>query len=337
MTGRRGATLAIVLVVAVAGCAGERPSTSGSTGTEGTAHAHHTGEDATSWRAVDDHDALFTVDCDLSHRLRDDPIVLPGRPGSSHSHDFFGSTAADAHSTGAGLRGTATTCRDQRDTASYWVPTLMVDGAVVDPLVLRAYYRARPGVDVRMVAAPPLGLAMIAGDPARTVATEDATPPAPTTGTTVPADDAHQHDHGPAPLPAGVDPDDPTAQAGWGCGLTPRTFAVLPPDTCTDPSPLTLRLRFPDCWDGENLDSPDHRSHVARSVDGRCPPTHPVLMAELQVSVQWPVTGAEGRRVTLASGSPAGAHGDFLNGWDPRALEDHVALCIHHRVNCTIG
>lgn len=39
---------------------------------------------------------------------------------------------------------------------------------------------------------------------------------------------------------------------------------------------------FPTCWDGVNLDSPDHRSHVAYPESGtlesggRCPSTHPV-------------------------------------------------------------
>ena len=94
---------------------------------------------------------------------------------------------------------------------------------------------------------------------------------------------------------------------------------------------------FPDCWDGEHLDSDDHRSHVARSHDGACPASHPVLVTELQVSIAYPVMGAEGGEVTLASGPAPSAHGDFLNGWDPEALEGHVELCIHALANCTIG
>ena len=43
--------------------------------------------------------------------------------------------------------GTATTCEDPDDTAAYWTPTLSVDGVPVDPTFLRAYYRARPGVE----------------------------------------------------------------------------------------------------------------------------------------------------------------------------------------------
>jgi hypothetical protein len=272
------------------------------------------------WVAVDEHDALFTVDCAFSHRAADDPIVHPGHPGASHSHEFFGSAATDADSTGESLRGTPTTCEDTEDTAAYWVPTLSVDGAPVDPTFVRAYYRATTGADVRDVAAPPLGLAMIAGDP-DAGATDDQG-----------EDDGHAHHHG-----GGDQAGEPTGDAGWGCGLRPRRFHAAPPTDCTDPSPLTLRLRFPDCWDGERLDSPDHRAHVTASVDGACPATHPVLMTQLQVSVVWPVTGADAGRVTLSSGAVAGAHGDFLNGWDPEALQGHVDLCIEAKANCTIG
>jgi hypothetical protein len=49
------------------------------------------------------------------------------------------------------------------------------------------------------------------------------------------------------------------------------------------------------------------------------------------------VVGADGGAVSLASGDIAGAHGDFLNGWDPAALDDHVELCIHAKANCTVG
>ena len=42
--------------------------------------------------------AEFVADCPLSHRLPDDPIVFPGLPGASHSHDFFGNHATDANS-----------------------------------------------------------------------------------------------------------------------------------------------------------------------------------------------------------------------------------------------
>lgn len=337
-----GAVAALVLLGA--GCSDD----GGSADAGSTPRPVERASGSTPGIADTDDDALFTVDCTFSHRAADDPIVFPDQPGASHSHDFFGSAAADASSTGASLQGTATTCEDTEDTASYWTPTLSVDGEPVDPTFLRAYYRARPGVAVADVTAPPLGLAMIAGDPARggdahgEHGDHGATSSSTTEATGAPAPTEHDHgdmdhgamDHGST---APTAEDEATAEAGWGCGLRPRAFHVEPPTDCTDASPLTLRLRYPDCWDGENLDSPDHRSHVARSVDGDCPASHPVLMTELQVSIVWPVTGDEAAGVTLSSGGVAGAHGDFLNGWDPEALADHVDLCVHAEANCTVG
>lgn len=320
----RRRTLAVVAVALLLGGGG-------CTSSSGAASPSTTAGPAEDWIAADDDDALFTVDCTFSHRAADDPIVHPGHPGASHSHEFFGSATTDADSTGPSLRGTATTCEDTEDTAAYWVPTLSVDGVAVDPTFVRAYYRAAPGSDVREVTAPPLGLAMIAGDP---TATATAGVDGGAAGGSTPGGEAdgHDHHHG-----GGAEATEPTGTAGWGCGLRPRRLRAEPPTDCTDPSPLTLQLRFPDCWDGERLDSEDHRAHVTASVDGACPPSHPVLMTELQVSVQWPVTGAAAGRVTLSSGPVAGAHGDFLNGWDPDALDAHVDLCIRAKVNCTIG
>jgi len=50
------------------------------------------------------------------------------------------------------------------------------------------------------------------------------------------------------------------------------------------------------CWDGKNLDSPDHKSHVAypaagpqtftgSSVGGACPATHPVKIPQIMLEV----------------------------------------------------
>jgi len=56
-----------------------------------------------------------------------------------------------------------------------------------------------------------------------------------------------------------------------------------------DPSCGMIRqtLIFPHCWDGKNLDSPDHKSHVAygqgsgASGGGACPSTHPVKLPQI--------------------------------------------------------
>lgn len=49
---------------------------------------------------------------------------------------------------------------------------------------------------------------------------------------------------------------------------------------------------FPACWDGKNLDSPDHQSHVAYSGvgatgGGACPASHPVKLPQIMYELMW--------------------------------------------------
>jgi hypothetical protein len=239
--------------------------------------------------------AQFVVECRFSHAAPDDPIVYPGEPGASHLHQFFGATAADAGSTADGLRAGDTTCQDRSDTASYWAPALYRDGEVVEPTRLNAYYRPGPGIDPATVDPPPAGLMIIAGD--------------------------HLAD-GPQPL----------SVVGWHCGGSPRLSSE--PPTCTEHAQLALRVTFPDCWDGERVDSDDHRSHMARSVDGECPASHPVAVTQLILDIHYPVWGPA--VLALASGTPLSAHSDFLNAWDQPELERNVRNCINRDLVCGV-
>ncbi|MCC5951095.1 MAG: DUF1996 domain-containing protein [Acidimicrobiia bacterium] len=239
----------------------------------------------------------FVVECGFSHRLPDDPIVHPRRPGVSHEHDFFGATATDAHSTGTSLVIGDTTCADPADTAAYWVPSLLDDGTPVEPIRVVAYYRAGPGVDPTEVRSWPLGLAMLAGDPGA---------------------------QGPQPL--GI--------VAWHCGNSERLSAE--PPGCAERSPLALRLTFPDCWNGRDLDSDDHRGHVSYSADGACPPAHPTPIVQLIMEVQYPVHD-DPTSLSLSSGAMHTAHGDVLNGWDPDGLDRQVEQCLHRNLVCGVS
>ena len=66
----------------------------------------------------------FTTDCFPSHRAPDDPIVFPGQPGASHSHDFFGNTTTDASSTYASMRSLGEQLESQRH-GRLLAPTLL--------------------------------------------------------------------------------------------------------------------------------------------------------------------------------------------------------------------
>ena len=103
----------------------------------------------------------FGVTCGFSHRLPDDPILAPGRPGASHLHDFFGAVDVDARTQWAELALMETTCDNPFDWSSYWIPTLLAPEGPVDPASMAVYLRTPPhgeGVDL---VAPPNGLEMI--------------------------------------------------------------------------------------------------------------------------------------------------------------------------------
>lgn len=48
-------------------------------------------------------------------------------------------------------------------------------------------------------------------------------------------------------------------------------------------SRIRLTNVFPACWNGRDLDSPDHRSHMAFPTARGCPETHPVALPRLAV------------------------------------------------------
>jgi hypothetical protein len=240
-------------------------------------------------------EGIFVSSCPYSHRLPDDPIVRPNQPGASHSHDFFGNRTTNAFSTYASLRAGSTTCRRTADAAGYWVPTLYDSGVAVRPSGMSAYYTSRGKVALAIKPFP-AGLRVVAGNANAT---------------------------GPQPMMVAV----------WSCGERSGTESSSVP-ICALGS-LRLHVRFPDCWDGKNLDFPDHRSHMAYSSRGVCPTGYGIEMPGLQINVSYPVRG--GPTVTLASGSPYSAHADFFNAWEQTVLTNLVRNCLNLPRNCGTG
>ena len=240
--------------------------------------------------------AGWIVGCGFSHRSSDDPIVMPGMTGMSHSHDFFGNETTDGGSTVSSLLGKPTTCSLAADTSAYWAPTLYKNGAAVQPIKAAIYYRTQ--VDGGPVQPFPLGLMLIAGD-------SHATAPQSILIVYYNCHDGPEQHH--APLP-------------YDCGT----------------HLIDAHIVFPQCWDGVNLDSPDHKSHVVyptRSHGTRtCPASNPVILPRLIIRISWPITNGDG--VQLASGSPYTLHADFLNAWDPPTQQKLVDTCINAGIDC---
>ncbi len=236
----------------------------------------------------------FIENCRFSHRAPDDPIVFPGKTGASHDHTFVGNRSTNASSTFGSLRSSRTTCMRPEDTAAYWVPTLYQGATAVPPVAATIYYRRGT---VASVHAFPKDLRVIAGD---------ATATSPQGGRVT----------------------------WWSCGVASGMAPSSTVPTCPDSrgSFLRLHVRFPSCWDGRQLDSADHKSHMAYPTRRGCPSTHSVPVPAITQIYRYPTRGGEG--FSLASGSQFSAHGDFVNAWNQRALRTLVEDCLNALVHC---
>lgn len=252
----------------------------------------------------------FRTRCAPSHVAFDDPIVYPGQPGRSHLHQFFGNTGTSAASTTASIAGTGnSTCRGGiANRSAYWVPAMidMRTSEVVAPDDSDFYYKTSyRGVVNASIKPLPAGLRMIAGDPKNT-----------------------------------------TDLGLWGA--SPYVFkchnngavqstSIIP--NCPVGDQLELSLNFPQCWDGKNLDSPDHKSHMAYA-NGGCPASHPVALPEVSFHILWPIKVAgEAANWRLSSDTytgPAGrsAHGDYIYGWVDEVAATWATRCIAAGRDC---
>ena len=208
-------------------------------------------------------------------------IVFPGQAGRSHDHTYFGNRSTSASATPDSLRAAGTSsCLRRGDTAAYWVPTLLSAGQPVTPLGATVYYVRRTREPVQ--AFPP-GLEMIAG----------------TSTATAPQDQRI---------------------TSWSCAGQPETrSSTIPTCSTGGRSALVLHVRFPNCWDGAHLDSADHKSHMAYSVEGQCPDSHPVETPALALNVRYPAVQSAG--ASLSSGGQYSGHGDFVNAWNQERLQ----------------
>ena len=240
----------------------------------------------------------------------DDPIVYPAQPGVAHHHTFFGNTAIDAYTTVDNIRarGNATCRGGTINMSGYWTPS-MIDtqtGQPIAPRVLLIYYKTGFWMymnDGSQMMPLPRGLRMIAGDSNRST-------------------------------PDGVG-EFVCLTVATGSQRYPATKSI--PTNCQPGDQVWARLQFPQCWDGVNLDSPNHKAHMSYhelntnpsqwipSRRYRCPLSHPVVLPSILYQVQYdlPANPASTAKWRLSSdvydaAQPGGysMHGDWINGWD---------------------
>jgi len=126
----------------------------------------------------------------------------------------------------------------------------------------------------------------------------------------------------------------------WGCETYIGHPKAVP--SCPAGENVVMFVQFPQCWNGKDLDSADHKSHMSYPVNGACPSTHPVAIPEISFNIYYAVpAGSVSTKWRLSSDMydkslPGGysAHGDWFEGWDRGVAETFVKNCDRVSKDC---
>ncbi|MFE0454629.1 DUF1996 domain-containing protein [Streptomyces sp. NPDC058914] len=259
----------------------------------------------------------------------DNVIVAPGvTNGAHHFHDYVGNQSNDAFASDDDLANAETSCVDQGDKSSYFWPVLRLQngtqeqdanspgggiegnaGEIVTPKEVTMTFVGNARGEVT---AMPRLLRIITGD-------------------------AKAFVNGTA-----------NANASWSCtGFEDRQLKDKYP-LCPGGSDVVRTFRFQSCWDGTNIDSANHRTHVAfAAADGSCPAGFraiPQLVQRIVYDVDAPSLQDGGRTTPLFAvdsfpeqlHKPVTDHGDFINVFD-EDLMGQMVDCINEGRTCGAG
>ncbi|KOU55664.1 hypothetical protein ADK57_43965 [Streptomyces sp. MMG1533] len=270
----------------------------------------------------------FTTNCGTNeneNRNSDNVIVAPGvSNGAQHQHDYVGNQANNAFASDEDLANGDTTCQNQGDKSSYFWPVLRVQdgqndvdadapGGGQDSNVGTIQQTAEAqlkfvGNKTSDVVAMPTALRIITGD-------------------------AKAFTNGLA-----------NANTSWSCtGFEDRQVTDKYP-ICPEGSSVVRTSAFQSCWDGQNIDSANHRTHVSFvQQDGSCGNGFQAI-PQLQVRLVYDVPAPQIQNGQVVNPfavdsfpeqlhKPITDHNDFINFFDEDVMNQMVE-CINSGQDC---
>jgi hypothetical protein len=266
-------------------------------------------------------DIAFRIFCGVSHMNNDDPMIFPNQQNATHHHTYFGNTSVKFNSDLNNLSsiGNSTCWGGTMNRSAYWHPS-MIDANGV-PMVSDSgdgngqgvlfYYKAGfDGVKPEDIKPAPKGLRMFTGNSNAKTSSE--------------MQNVNWHCHVPS----------------TGNGHSWNSKAI---PNCGVSEYLVMAMDFPRCWDGKNLDSPNHKDHMSKAVNGSCPASHPVPIPQITFNMRFKVTKPnEALTWRLSSdnyqftGNNAGysAHADYVEGWQEGFMANIVKNCLNAKRDC---
>jgi hypothetical protein len=250
----------------------------------------------------------FLQNCPNSGVAKIDPIVNPGvlDGGADHIHTFHGGTPSPS-ATAPVLLGGPTTCFIQDNHTLYWMSAIIAtDGSTVGAGSMSSYYcacwlntAALPGGKIQP---PPFGLSMIAGD-SKSTTTQSAT------------------------------------IIHFSCDAPGQSPVTTIPKTCPAGVGIVADINYPNCWNGRDLDSPDHKSHVAYNRTkfdasgnplGQGCPDGWVGIPQVQAEFHFPPKAVGGRLDSDHGTDPAGhsMHADVRFAWQGQTIAE-LMKCVN--------